>query len=332
LGCKFNAKANATTIAMPKARWFGAEVRENCWVRRLNTNRDGSRVESVTYLQRTPTGPGTERVEEHTIGADIVILAAGSMMTPMLLHWSGEGGSALANSSGQVGRNLRAHFMRVSTSVLNRDDVRSYQGNLVELNDQYQNYDDGYLLEINMAAPPTYFAGMAEVLSKDTLIDMLGLPFKRMMRRWPQMIVSAGLARSDDTGFTDNSVLPHAGRRNRYDDPLPTVHLEPNARELEWVDAAVEHAQRIMLNAGADPAFLMTGGLDCVHKVGTCRMGTDPAESVTDLDGKCWDLDNLWIADGSLFPAPLLANCAFVIYTLAYKVADSMLGRETPTE
>ena len=60
-------------------------------------------------------------------------------------------------------------------------------------------------------------------------------------------------------------------------------------------------------------------------------MGTDPATSVTDVDGKLHDLDNVWISDGSLFPAPLLANCSFVIYALAYKVADAMLGRAPPT-
>ena len=87
---------------------------------------------------------------------------------------------------------------------------------------------------------------------------------------------------------------------------------------------------QIMLKAGADPNQIMSGGLDVVHKVGTCRMGTDPKTSVTDLNGKAWDLDNLWITDGSLFPAPLLANCAFIIYCLAYKAADAILKRDTP--
>ncbi|MCX5899136.1 MAG: GMC oxidoreductase, partial [Proteobacteria bacterium] len=107
----------------------------------------------------------------------------------------------------------------------------------------------------------------------------------------------------------------------------PVVTFEPNQQESAWLAAGVEHARSIMLNAGADPAQMYAGGIDVVHKVGTCRMGTDPSNSVTDLNGKCWDLDNVWIADGSLFPAPLLANCAFIIFCLAYKVADAMLGR-----
>ena len=327
LGCRYNAKSNALTIALPKARWFGAELRPNCWVRRLDLNAAGTKIESVTYLQRTTTGPMMEMTEEHTITADRVVLAAGAMMTPMILHWSGANGETLANSSGQVGRNLRGHFYRPSFGVLKREDVRTYQGFLVELNDQYVNFDKGYLLEFNMVAPPTYLGSMIELWDPETIIDTLGLPFKRFMRKYSRFIASAPLVRSYDDGFTDNTVLPHPTKRNRYGDPLPLVHFEPNAQEVAWGEAAVAHAQQIMVNAGASREEMMIGKLDVVHKVGSCRMGTDPTTSVTNLDGKAWDLDNLWIADGSLFPAPLLANCAFIIYALAYKISDAMLGR-----
>jgi len=332
LGCRYNAKANALTIPLPKAKWFGAEVRDNCWVTRLNTSAAGSRIESVTYLKRTATGNFTEHVEQHTLYADMVVLAAGAMMTPMLLHWSGKNGRALANSSGQVGKNLRGHFFRTTYAVLDRDDVRTYQGNLVELNDLYANFDNGYMLEFNMVAPPTYMGAMIEVFDTENLVDLLGLPFKRFMRQYGRLIISAPLARSYDQGFTENSIMPHPCQKNRYGDPLPVVTFEPNSTENQWVESAVERAKSILIAAGADTSRMSTGGIDVVHKVGTCRMGTDPATSVTDLDGKCWDIDNLWIADGSLFPAPLLANCAFIIYCLAYKVADAMLGRETSTD
>ncbi len=108
------------------------------------------------------------------------------------------------------------------------------------------------------------------------------------------------------------------------------MQFEPNEQEREWVETAMAHAREIMINAGADTNQMFNGGIDVVHKVGTCRMGADPSTSVTDLNGKAWDMDNLWISDGSLFPAPLLANCAFIIYSLAYKIADSFLKRETP--
>ncbi len=329
LGCRYNAKANALTIALPKAKWHGATIEENCLVTRLNVI--GNKIDSITYIQRTATGPGMETILHKTIYADKFILAAGSMMTPMILHWSGIAGNALCNSSGQVGRNLRGHFYRPTYSVLGRDDVRTYQGNLVELNDQYANYDNGYLLEFNMVAPPTYMGGMVEIMETDDVKDMLGLKFKRLMRQYGKLCVSAPLCRSYDDGFTNNTIAPHAWELNKYALPLPEVNFEPNAQELAWVETATAHAQQIMIDAGCDQSQMYTGSIDVVHKVGTCRMGTDPATSVVDLNGKCWDMDNLWISDGSIFPAPLLANCAFVIYSLAYKIADSILDRTTPT-
>ncbi len=329
LGCKFNAKSNALTIALPKAKYYGATIEENCLVTRLNVI--GSRIDSITYIQRTPTAPGMETILHKTVYADKFVLAAGSMMTPMILNWSGIAGQALCNSSGQVGRNLRGHFFRTTFAILDRDDVRTYQGNLVELNDQYVNFDNGYLLEFNMVAPPTYMGGMFEIMETPDLMDMIGVKFKRLMRQYSNMIVSAPLCRSYDDGFTNNTVLPHATKLNKYALPLPVVNFEPNAQEALWVDTAVSHAEQIMINAGADTNQMFTGSIDVVHKVGTCRMGTDPSNSVVDLNGKCWDMDNLWISDGSIFPAPLLANCAFIIYALAYKIADGMLNRTTPT-
>lgn len=327
LGCRYNAKANALTVTLPKAKWFGAEVRGNCFATRINTNAAGTKVESVTYLKRTPIDNLNEYTEEHTIFADRFVLAGGAMMTPMLLNWSGKNGRVLANSSGQVGRNLRGHFFRATYGVLNRDDVRTYQGNLVELNDLYANFDKGYLMEFNMVAPPTYMGGMMEIMETDDLVDWLGLPFKKFMRDYPRFIVSAPLCRSYDDGFTTNSISGHPARTNKYGDPLPVVSFDPNPQELQWVADASARARVIMEAAGTSPSSMKVGGIDVVHKVGTCRMGTDPASSVTDLDGKCWDMENLWISDGSLFPAPLLANCAFIIYALAYKISDSMIGR-----
>lgn len=327
LGCKFNAKASALTVTLPKAKWYGAEVRSNSLAIKINTDRTGSRVKSITYLKRTKTSTLTEKKEIRTIFANKFILAAGTMMTPMLLHWSGKNNQALGNSSGQVGKNLRGHFCRHTVGILRQPNVKTYQGQVVELSDQYRNYDRGYLIEFNMAAPPSYMGMLFEVMPPEIAVNFVGIEFKRFLRNFGQLVVATPMARSLDDGFTDSYVLPHPSKKNKYGLPLPHVQLVPNATEQHWIEDAAAHARQIMRQADTDPALIYSGKLDAVHKKGTCRMGTDPADSVTDLDGHCWDLDNLWIADGSLYPAPLMANCAFIIYALAYKVADGILGR-----
>jgi choline dehydrogenase-like flavoprotein len=61
------------------------------------------------------------------------------------------------------------------------------------------------------------------------------------------------------------------------------------------------------------------------HLLGTARMGTDPATSVTDAHGRCHAAANLLVADGSLFPTAGAVNPGITIAALALKVADDLL-------
>ncbi|MCP3943252.1 MAG: GMC family oxidoreductase [Desulfobacteraceae bacterium] len=332
MGCKFNAKSNALTITLPKAKYYGATIKSNCLVTKLVTNISGTQITSIKYLKRTKTGRISETLERKEIFADKFILASGAMMTPMILHWSGSWGKALANSSGQVGKNLRAHFVRHTMGILNRDDLKTYIGQVVELGDKFKNYHKGFLTEYNMVSPPSFMSMIFEIMKSDVTTRFVGVDFKRLLRKWGSVINATPMAKSEDNGFTDNFVLPHKYKLNKYGLSMPNVHLEPNETEAGYVEVGAKYAGEMLRKAGADSANIFYGKIDNVHKKGSCRMGTDPSDSVTDLNGKCWDLDNLWISDGSLFPAPLMANCAFIIYALAYKVADGILDRDTPVD
>lgn len=72
--------------------------------------------------------------------------------------------------------------------------------------------------------------------------------------------------------------------------------------------------------AGGRDIFTEPG--DTAHLMGTCRMGTDPKRSVTDADGRCWDIRNLWICDSSLFPTSGGVNPSLTIQALACRMAD----------
>ena len=57
------------------------------------------------------------------------------------------------------------------------------------------------------------------------------------------------------------------------------------------------------------------------HQAGTCRMGNDPATSVTDARGRVWGHDNLHIVDGSLHVTNGGVNPVLTILALAYRVS-----------
>jgi choline dehydrogenase-like flavoprotein len=68
---------------------------------------------------------------------------------------------------------------------------------------------------------------------------------------------------------------------------------------------------------------------DTAHMVGTCRMGAHPRDSVTNPDGRTWDIANLWICDGSLMPTSLAVNPSLTIQANACRIADRIreMGR-----
>jgi choline dehydrogenase-like flavoprotein len=64
------------------------------------------------------------------------------------------------------------------------------------------------------------------------------------------------------------------------------------------------------------------------HPLGTARMGTSPEHAVVDPDGRCWELDELFVADGSVMPTSLGVNPQETIMAMATRIAWKL--RERP--
>ena len=63
------------------------------------------------------------------------------------------------------------------------------------------------------------------------------------------------------------------------------------------------------------------------HQAGTCRFGTDPADSVLDTNCKAHELDNLYVVDTSFFPSIGAVNPALTAMANALRVGDHLLDR-----
>jgi choline dehydrogenase-like flavoprotein len=61
---------------------------------------------------------------------------------------------------------------------------------------------------------------------------------------------------------------------------------------------------------------------DTCHLNGTARMGDDPRSSVVDADCRSWDIRNLWVCDGSVFPTVGGCNPSLTIQAIACRTAD----------
>lgn len=63
------------------------------------------------------------------------------------------------------------------------------------------------------------------------------------------------------------------------------------------------------------------------HHMGTTRMGTDPATSVVDPDGRVHGYDNLYVAGSSVFPTGGWANPTLTILALALRLGERLRTR-----
>ena len=111
--------------------------------------------------------------------------------------------------------------------------------------------------------------------------------------------------------------LTEQDRRAGMPIPRTTFSYGPDDRKL------FEHAVHFMTEAlkAAGGKELWSAG-DTAHLGGTCRMGTDPKDSVTNADGRSWDIPNLWVCDGSLMPTVAGVNPSLTIQALAWRIAD----------
>jgi choline dehydrogenase-like flavoprotein len=243
------------------------------------------------------------------------VLAAGAIETPRLLLLNG-----LANGSGQVGRNLMAHVgMQVwgTFPEMVRPNKGIPGGLISEEMHRPRNADfaGGYVLQSIGIMPVTHAGQVARGRG------LWGPALREAMRGYNH---SAGINILGECLPAPANYLELAEERDARDIPKPRVWFSagPNERAME---AHADALMRAIWSAasGTDlwsfPRF--------AHTIGTCRMGSDPARSVVDPDGRSHEIGNLWISDNSTFPSALGVNPTLTIMAMALRTADRFLAR-----
>jgi choline dehydrogenase-like flavoprotein len=64
--------------------------------------------------------------------------------------------------------------------------------------------------------------------------------------------------------------------------------------------------------------------LSAYHPAGTCRIGVNPATSVTGADHQLHDVPGLYVVDASSFPGSSGVNPQLTIMAMALRAADGM--------
>ena len=311
-GCCVDAKYTSANTPIPMGlRTGNLTLLSDAMMTRILTDRG----QAPDHRRRVHQATG----EVDRVNCRALVLACNSIETPRQLLING-----LANSSGQVGRNLTSHFgLNVQGFFPGiarpAGPGRRMRGRISEpahgpLLGQARRQSFRALTRCN-ARPDGRCWIYRCAASKDTAKS-----FKRELRE-----KCAGNARMNMQGTllisSKKFVDLDQSRKDRYGLPLSRVHLFYEEATSPWRRTWSRNARTLSGPGGGE--VIATPGkvtadkliIDFNHWVGTVRMGNDPKTSVLDRFGRSHDIPNLFVGDASVFPAypeknPTLSNIA----------------------
>ena len=313
-GCRTDARLGTNLSYVPAALGQGALLLTEGRVDRVVI--EGGRAVGVEAT--TPTGR-TVRVR-----ARAVVLAGGTIPTPLLLL-----GQGLGNSSGQVGRNLSLHPSTGFAAVA--EERIKGPGHIPQGYGFDEFLRDGILV---LAAQPDYNVS-------GVIFPLVGQQLMEAVDHLDHL-ASFGLLVRDASAN---------GRVWRDVGGVPAVTYNLAPQDVQRMHDAMVHTGEMAFAAGArrlypfvvghppvdTPAALQAfrrerlGPSDFVwtsyHPLGTCRMGRDPKTSVVDLDHAVHDVPGLYVVDGSTVRGPIGVNPQMTIMAMATRAAARIHDR-----
>ena len=247
-----------------------------------------------------------------------MVVAGYAIETPRLLLNSASGRfpQGLANSSGLLGRNLMVQSNQAVWGVMERE-VRAYKGPPSLAITEHWNYCDegkdffGGYCYMSQGPLPTVWAG--------TQLKR-GLWGRKLLDEMEQYNHQVGLKIVGECLPQERNRVTLTDIKDRYGLPIPRITYSYCDNDRRLIQHALGFMRRSLDAVGAREIWDETD--DTCHLNGTARMGDDPQTSVVNADCRTWDIPNLWICDGSVFPTVGGVNPSLTIQAIACRTAD----------
>jgi choline dehydrogenase-like flavoprotein len=330
-GCATRSYFSSLSATLPEAEATG----------RL-TLRPHSVVESIVYDPERNRVGGIRIIDAQThetfeVYGRVVFLCASALeSTRILLNSRSERfPDGLANSSGELGRNLMDHTMgwgAEGTIPGNEDRVpwgRRNNGIYMPRFRNVKSKDSPFLRGYGFQG-----AGFRERWEHGIDRPGFGADFKHSLRNW-------GPWRLSFYGFGEclpspsNFVTLDPEVRDRWGIPALRIHMKWGENERALLkDMAVTAAEMLEAVGATDIDLLQeenAPGLT-IHEMGTARMGRDPKTSVLNAFNQAHDVPNLFVTDGAAMASSSCVNPSITYMMLTaracdYAVKEMDLGR-----
>jgi choline dehydrogenase-like flavoprotein len=333
LGCPTNAKQSMLVTTLPAALDAGARLLVQTRVQSLDI--DAGQVRGLMALAMGSDGrPDAARATR--IRARHVVVAGGAINSPALLMRS-----KAPDPHDRLGRRTFLHPVVISAALFEQR-VEGWRGAPQSIySDHFLHTDPidgpiGYKLE----APPIH-----PVIFSSTLAGY-GRDQARLLGQFPHTQALLALLRD---GFHPES---QGGRVRLRGDGTPELDYELTPFVMAGARRALRSMAELQFAAGAKevvpvhemarpvarwadakalidalPMKPLLTRVVSAHVMGGCGMAADPRQGVVRPDGTHWQLGNLSVHDGSLFPTSIGANPQLSVYGLAARLACGLAQR-----
>jgi choline dehydrogenase-like flavoprotein len=322
--CPIQAKYDATAH-LDKAIRAGAQVETQAVVHQIVVGPYG-RITGVRFLR-------PDRSEGEATG-NFFVVACHAIETPklLLMSKSDRAPKGVANSSGQVGRNLMSQI-DVGIQGLTREPVYTYRGpvstgGLVEFRDgPFRNEHCAIGISPSNEG---WDRAVGPLLVSTALIKqgLRGEDLKAAVRDRVSRQLLIG---------TSGEMLPddynRVGLAKETDDlglPRPKIWFRHQNYTKKGLEIARVVQSSIMANLGATEVKQLGPIADSAIMGGTTRMGADPKTSVVDGDLRAHDHPNLFIVGSQVFPSITANAPTLTVAALSARLGDYLkaeLGR-----
>ncbi|MBL8232929.1 MAG: GMC family oxidoreductase [Bryobacterales bacterium] len=317
--CEVDAKNGTQNTVIPRALATGnCVLRTGCMTKQILMN--GARATGVSYFDERG------RLEEQP--ADIVVVAAAAVETARLLLNSKTAmfPQGLGNRYDWVGRNLQGHsYCRVAGTFeqVVYDDLGPGSGIAIcDFAHHNAGIAGGAMLTNEFLRSPIQF-----VEKTKPGVPRWGLEHKRWMRQNYVRHISVG-GPVQEIPVWESRVEVDPAVKDAWGIPVARISGGKHEKTVETARAMAAKCEVWMKEAGALTTWPTipnrAGTSGGQHQAGTARMGNDPKTSVVNRACQVHEIDNLFVADGSVHVTNGAFNPALTILANAYRVGEGI--------
>ncbi|HLU05884.1 MAG TPA: GMC family oxidoreductase [Woeseiaceae bacterium] len=333
-GCSIGAAFQTTTSLLPMAMQTGnLTILTDAMVYEVKVD-DKGKAEGVAYVDRK------SGKHEAAFGRTVVLAASAGETARILLNSKNAAfPDGVANSSGQVGRNLMdtvGAAMSAQFPLLENRPAYNEDGTMgLHLYIPFWLYKEQARGELDFPRSYHYELGAdgrtEPGMGMGGIADFAGSYGKQLkqdMRRYYGSFLSF-VCRGEMIPNANSYCEIDPDTKDRWGIPTLRFHFKWSEHELNMVrhfqTATKEIIERMggVLQSGDEPAEeVISKGGQIIHEVGTTRMGDKAETSVTNQYGQSWDVSNLFITDGGVFASKAHKNPTLTIMALAWRSSE----------